>query len=51
MITSPEERAAVQRVVAALGQVPQGAPEEVMALSRKAAGKTPTEAHDLNTTT
>jgi len=50
MITSPEERALYNEWSQLWDKYRKGT-EEVMALSRKAAGKTPTEAHDLNSTT
>jgi methyl-accepting chemotaxis protein len=50
MITSPEERALYNEWVRLWERYKKGT-EEVMALSRKAAGQMPTEAHDLNTTT
>jgi methyl-accepting chemotaxis protein len=50
MITSPEERALYNEWSQIWEKYRKGT-EEVMALSRKAAGKIPTEAHDLNTTT
>jgi methyl-accepting chemotaxis protein len=50
MITSPEERALYNEWSQVWEKYRKGT-EEVMALSRKAAGKIPTEAHDLNTTT
>jgi methyl-accepting chemotaxis protein len=50
MITSPEERALYNEWSRIWDKYRKGT-EEVMALSRKAAGKMPTEAHDLNTTT
>jgi methyl-accepting chemotaxis protein len=50
MITSPQERALYKEWSDAWDKYKQGT-QEVMALSRKAAGKTPTEAHDLNTKT
>ncbi len=50
MITSPEERA-MYKAWSQLWDKYRKGTEEVMALSRKAAGKMPTEAHDLNTTT
>jgi methyl-accepting chemotaxis protein len=50
MITSPEERALYSEWSKTWDSYKKGT-QEVMALSRKAAGKTPTEAHDLNTKT
>ncbi|NOJ45065.1 methyl-accepting chemotaxis protein [Bradyrhizobium archetypum] len=50
LITSPEERALYSEWVRLWESYKKGT-QEVMELSRKAAGKTPTEAHDLNTTT
>jgi methyl-accepting chemotaxis protein len=50
MITSPEERAMYNEWSRLWDKYRKGT-EEVMALSRKAAGHMPTEAHDLNTTT
>jgi methyl-accepting chemotaxis protein len=48
MITSPEERALYNEWVKLWESYKKGT-EEVMALSRKAAGQTPREAHELNT--
>ena len=48
MITSPEERALYNEWVKTWDDYKKGT-EEVMALSRKAAGKIPHEAHELNT--
>ena len=50
LITSAEERALYNEWVQLVGQIPRGT-QEVMELSRKAAGQTPTEANDLNATT
>ena len=50
MITSPEERALYNEWVKLWESYKKGS-EEVMALSRKAAGQLPREAHDLNTRT
>ena len=50
MITSPAERALYNEWVKLWESYKKGT-EEVMALSRKAVGKIPTEAHDLNTKT
>jgi methyl-accepting chemotaxis protein len=50
MITSPEERAMYDEWSRLWDKYRKGT-QEVMALSRAAAGKMPTEAHDLNTTT
>jgi methyl-accepting chemotaxis protein len=50
MITSPEERAMYAEWTRLWDQYKKGT-EEVMALSRKAAGQTPHEAHELNTKT
>src|SRR3979411_2583073 len=50
MITSPEERALYKEWSGFWGNEKKGT-EEGMALSRKAAGKIPTEAHQLNTKT
>ena len=50
LITSPEERALYNEWVKLWEKYKKGT-EEVMALSRKAVGQMPTEAHDLNTTT
>ncbi|MBN8986963.1 MAG: MCP four helix bundle domain-containing protein [Rhizobiales bacterium] len=50
MITSPEERALYKEWSAIWDKYKQGT-EEVMALSRKAAGKVPLEAHELNSST
>ena len=50
MITSPEERALYNEWVEVWESYKKGA-QEVMALSRKAAGSYPREAHDLNTMT
>ncbi len=50
MITSPEERALYSEWVRLWESYKKGT-EEVMALSRKAAGQFPKEAHDLNTKT
>ena len=50
MITSPEERALYNDWVKNWEDYKKGT-EEVMALSRKEAGKTPHEAHELNTKT
>ncbi len=50
MITSPQERALYTQWSSAWDAYKKGT-EEVMALSRKAAGKIPTEAHDLNSKT
>jgi methyl-accepting chemotaxis protein len=50
MITSPEERALYNEWVDVWDAYKKGT-LEVMALSRKAAGSYPREAHDLNTTT
>ena len=50
MITSPEERALYAEWTQVWDEYRKGT-LEVMALSRKAAGKMPTEAHDLNTIT
>jgi methyl-accepting chemotaxis protein len=50
MITSPEERALYNEWVKLWESYKKGS-EEVMALSRKAAGQLPREAHDLNTKT
>ncbi|HAO43199.1 MULTISPECIES: methyl-accepting chemotaxis protein [unclassified Afipia] len=50
MITSPEERALYNEWVETWESYKKGA-QEVMALSRKAAGSYPREAHELNTTT
>ena len=50
MITSPEERAMYEQWSRLWDKYRKGT-QEVMALSRGAAGKLPTEAHDLNTTT
>jgi methyl-accepting chemotaxis protein len=50
MITSPEERALYTEWAKLWESYKKGS-EEVMALSRKAAGQLPREAHDLNTKT
>ena len=50
MITSPEERALYKEWVQLWDKYKKGT-EDVMALSRKDAGKIPTEAHELNTKT
>jgi methyl-accepting chemotaxis protein len=50
MITSPEERAIYNEWVEVWESYKKGT-QEVMALSRKAAGSYPREAHDLNTLT
>ena len=50
MITSAEERALYKEWSDVWDKYKKGT-QEVMALSRKAAGKIPTEAHDLNTKT
>jgi methyl-accepting chemotaxis protein len=50
MITSPEERALYTEWSNAWDAYKKGT-QEVMALSRKAAGKIPTEAHELNSKT
>ncbi|WMT77776.1 methyl-accepting chemotaxis protein [Bradyrhizobium sp. Ash2021] len=50
MITAPEERALYNEWSQVWDKYQKGT-EEVMALSRKAAGKSPTEAHELNTKT
>jgi methyl-accepting chemotaxis protein len=50
MITSPEERALYNEWVKLWESYKKGT-EEVMALSRKAAGQLPREAHELNTKT
>ena len=50
MITSPEERTLYSEWSKTWDAFKHGA-QEVMALSRKAVGKTPTEAHDLNAKT
>ena len=50
LITSSEERALYDEWVRLWEKYKKGT-EEVMALSRTAAGRMPTEAHDLNTTT
>jgi methyl-accepting chemotaxis protein len=50
MITSPEERALYNEWIKLWDSYKKGT-EEVMALSRKAAGKLPTEAHELNVKT
>jgi methyl-accepting chemotaxis protein len=50
LITSAEERAMYNEWVSLWESYKKGT-EEVMALSRKAAGKIPTEAHELNTKT
>ncbi|MET0678433.1 MAG: methyl-accepting chemotaxis protein [Bradyrhizobium sp.] len=50
MITSAEERALYSEWARLWDSYKQGT-QEVMALSRKAAGKSPTEAHELNTNT
>ncbi|MCA6119494.1 MCP four helix bundle domain-containing protein [Bradyrhizobium sp. WSM 1738] len=50
LITSAEERALYNEWVRLWESYKKGT-QEVMELSRKAAGKIPTEAHDLNTTT
>src|SRR5512138_1874827 len=50
MITSPEERALYSEWVRLWESYKKGT-EEVMSLSRKAAGQYPKEAHDLNTKT
>ena len=50
MITSPEERALYNEWVEVWESYKKGS-QEVMALSRKAAGSYPREAHDLNTMT
>ena len=50
MITSPEERALYNEWSQVWDKYKKGT-EEVMALSRKAVGKIPTEAHELNTKT
>ena len=50
MITSPEERALYNEWVKLWESYKKGT-EEVMALSRKAAGQIPHEAHELNTKT
>ena len=52
MITSPEERGALySEWVAESGDEYKAGTEEVLALSRKEAGKMPHEAHELNTKT
>ena len=48
MITSPEERALYNEWVKLWESYNKGT-DEVMALSRKAAGQVPREAHELNT--
>ncbi len=48
MITSPEERALYEQWGKLWADYKKGT-EEVMALSRKAAGQIPQEAHELNT--
>ncbi|KRQ96956.1 chemotaxis protein [Bradyrhizobium jicamae] len=50
LITSPEERAMYNEWVRLWESYKKGS-QEVMELSRKAAGRIPTEAHDLNTQT
>ena len=50
MITSPEERALYREWSEVWDKYKAGT-QEVMALSRKAAGKIPAEAHELNTKT
>jgi methyl-accepting chemotaxis protein len=50
MITSPEERALYEQWTKLWDQYKKGT-EQVMELSRAAAGRLPTEAHDLNTKT
>jgi methyl-accepting chemotaxis protein len=50
MITSPEERALYKEWSDLWDKYKQGT-QEVMALSRKAAGKIPTEAHEMNSKT
>ncbi len=50
LITSPEERALYSEWSRAFEEYKKGV-QEVMALSRKAAGQIPREAHDLNTRT
>src|SRR4051812_11244105 len=50
LITSSEEQA-LYRQWSEIWERYKAGTEEVMALSRKAAGKTPTEAHNLNTKT
>jgi methyl-accepting chemotaxis protein len=50
MITTPEERA-LYREWSELWDKYKAGTQEVMVLSRKAAGKVPTEAHELNTKT
>src|ERR1700704_696033 len=50
MITSPEERALYKEWSELWDKYKKGT-EEVMALSRKAAGKIPTEAHEMNSKT
>ena len=50
MITSPEERALYKEWSDLWDKYKKGT-QDVMALSRKAVGKIPTEAHDLNTKT
>jgi methyl-accepting chemotaxis protein len=50
MITSPEERA-LYREWSELWDKYKAGTQEVMALSRKAAGKIPTEAHEMNSKT
>jgi methyl-accepting chemotaxis protein len=50
LITSPQERALYEEWFKLLQQYRAGV-EQVMALSRKEAGKIPTEAHELNTKT
>jgi methyl-accepting chemotaxis protein len=50
LITSPEERALYQQWSELWEKYKKGT-QEVMELSRKAAGRIPTEAHDLNTQT
>src|SRR5258708_24411164 len=50
MITSPEERA-LYKEWADLWDKYKAGTQEVMALSRKAAGKIPTEAHEMNSKT
>jgi methyl-accepting chemotaxis protein len=50
LITAPEERALYNEWVRVWESYKKGT-EEVMALSRKAAGQTPHEAHELNTRT
>ena len=50
LITSPEERAIYNQWIELWNSYKKGT-EEVMALSRKEAGRLPTEAHELNTKT